>query len=283
MDLEALRQLFVDLDRQGVLRILLQLAVIIVVAALALRFAQRATDRVVTRLLDREASDGTAQELSAIEIGKRKDTLRTLGGGVLRTLILVIALLMALQVMTIDIGPAIAGLGIAGIAIGLGAQSLVKDYLAGAFILIENQFGKGDVVKIAGMTGTVEDLSLRRTSLRDLDGTVHMVPNGLIGVASNLTRVWARINVDLPIRDPARMEEARAIVDDVGRALREDPAWRRRVLDAPRVDRVKSIAASGVTLNVLGTVAAADRWAASGELRRRLVAALSAAGIELGS
>lgn len=282
MDLEGLRQLLADLDRQGALRIGLQLVVIIVAALVALRASQRTVNGVVGRMFDREAAEGTAQELSAVEVAKRKETLQTLSVGVLRTLILVIALLMALQVMTIDIGPAIAGLGIAGIAIGLGAQSLVKDYLAGAFILIENQFGKGDVISIAGATGTVEDLSLRRTTLRDLDGTVHMVPNGLIGVASNLTRIWARINIDLAIKDPAKVEQAMGIVDRVGTEMAEDPAWSRRVLSAPRVDRVKSLAATGVTIKVLGTVGAADRWAAAGELRRRILVGFAAEGIELG-
>ena len=278
MDFEPLRQLIAELNRQGALRIILQLLVILVVAALALRGAQRTVNGIVGQLFDREATEGTAQELSALEVAKRKETLQTLGGGAARTMVLIIALLMALQVLTIDIGPAIAGLGIAGIALGLGAQSLVKDYLAGAFILIENQYGKGDVVSVAGVTGTVEDLSLRRTTMRDLDGTVHMVPNGLIGVASNLTRVWARINLDVAIKDPARLEDATAIVDRVGQEMAEDPAWRKRVLSAPKVDRVKGLAATGVTLKVLGTVSAADRWAAAGELRRRVAAAFGRTG-----
>ncbi|MBA2254821.1 MAG: mechanosensitive ion channel family protein [Chloroflexi bacterium] len=280
--LDGFRQLIADLDRQGALRIILQLLVILVVTAIALRGSQRTVDGIVRRLFDREATEGTAQQLSAVELAKRRETLETLGGGVIRTLILVIGLLMALQVLTIDIGPAIAGLGIAGIALGLGAQGLVKDYLAGAFILIENQYGRGDVVQIAGVTGTVEDLSLRRTVMRDLDGTVHVVPNGLIGVASNMTRVWARINLDIVIRDTARLDEATATVDRVGREMADDPVWRRRVLSAPKVDRVKGLAAAGVTVKVLGTVGAADRWAAAGEVRRRVAEAFAAEGIEIG-
>jgi small-conductance mechanosensitive channel len=282
MSLESLQQLLANLDRQGALRIALQLLVILIAATLALRTSQRTVNRVVGRLLDREASDGTAQELTALEVAKRKETLQTFGGGVLRTLILIIALLMVLQVMTIDIGPAIAGLGIAGIALGLGAQSLVKDYLAGAFILIENQYAKGDIISVAGATGTVEDLSLRRTTLRDLDGTLHMVPNGLIGVASNLTRVWARINVDITIRDAARFDQATKIIDRIGQEMAGDPAWHRRVLSPPKVDRVKNMTANGVTIKVLGTVAAGDRWSAAGELRRRILAAFAAETIELG-
>src|SRR6185369_6407884 len=129
---------------------------------------------IVKALLDREVTEGTAQELSAVEVKKRMDTLDELGGHVLRFFIVVI--------------------GIVGIAVGFGAQHLVKDYLNGALILVENQFSRGDVIRVAGVSGTVEDFSLRRTTLRDLDGVVHTVPNGEIGVASNLTRVWSRIN-----------------------------------------------------------------------------------------
>ena len=126
-------------------------------------------------------------------------------------IILVIAFLMALAVLHFDIGPAIAGLGIVGLAISLGAQSLVRDYLAGAFVLIENQYSKGDVVQIAGAMGTVEDISLRRTVLRDVDGTVHFVPHGLIQTTSNMSRNWAGDHARPPVRvrrGPGRVTEA---------------------------------------------------------------------------
>ncbi len=280
--MDALIDLLADLDRRGLMRIALQLLIIVVVALLALRFSERAVRGIVGRLLDREATEGTAQELSALELEKRRGTLSALGASLLRTLIAAIALLMALQTVNIDIAPAIAGLGIVGIAVGFGAQSLVRDYIAGAFILIENHYARGDTVTVAGVTGTVEDLTLRRTTLRDMEGTVHSVPNGLIGVSSNLTRVWARLNLDVVVRDPAAVPRATEIVDRVGRELYDDPAWKRRVLEAPRVDRVKALAGTGITLKVLGVVAAAARWAAAGEMRRRIVEAFTAEGIEIG-
>jgi small-conductance mechanosensitive channel len=189
---------------------------------------------------------------------------------------------VVLGIFAIDLGPAIAGLGLLGLALGLGAQGLVKDVLSGAFILLENQFARGDVVRIAGVTGTVEDLGLRRTLLRDFDGTVHVVPNGLIEVASNLTRVWARVVVDIPVRDPARIDEATELIDAIGQRMMQDEAWRQRVLTSPHVDRVKEASATGVTLKVVGTVGAADRWDAAGELRRRIVEGFAAKGIDLG-
>ena len=176
-----------------------RIVLIIVVAALALRFARLAIHGVIKALFDREATEGTAQELSAIEVRKRMDTLDHLGSNIIRFVVFVIAALMILRELGLDIGPAIAGLGVVGIAIGLGTQSLVRDYLNGALILVENQFGRGDVVTIAGVDGTVEDFSLRRTTLRDLDGVVHTVPNSEIKVASNRTRTWARINQNVVV------------------------------------------------------------------------------------
>jgi moderate conductance mechanosensitive channel len=259
----------------------LQLLLIALATLLALRLSRLGVRTIISALLDREVSEGTAQELSAIEVAKRKATLEGLATTLLRVIILIIAFLMAMQAFHLDIGPAIAGLGIIGFAISLGSQHLVRDYLAGAFILIENQYAKGDVVRIAEATGTVEDFSLRRTTLRDLDGTVHSVPNGLIGVASNLTRVWARINLDLTVAHGTDLDAASAVVNEIGRQMAADPGWKRRVLEAPRVDRVSSLAGEGVTLKILGSVRAADRWAATGELRKRIATAFGSEGIEI--
>ena len=266
---------------KALLAIGLQLLLIALATVLALRLSRIGVRTVISALLDREVSEGTAQELSAIEVAKRKATLEGLVTTLLRVVILAIAFLMGMQAFHLDIGPAVAALGIIGIAIGLGAQHLVRDYLAGTFILIENQFAKGDVVRIADVTGTVEDFSLRRTTLRDLDGTVHSVPNGLIGVASNLTRVWARINLDLTVAHGTDLEAASGMVNEIGRQMAADPAWKRRVLEAPRVDRVSSLAGEGVTLKILGSVRAADRWAATGELRKRIATDFATVGIEI--
>jgi len=259
----------------------LPILIVIVVAIVALHASRIFVHGIVKALLDREATEGTAQELSAVEIKKRIDTLDELGGHVLRFFIVVIAGLMVLRAVGLDVGPAIAGLGIVGIAVGFGAQHLVRDYLNGALILVENQFSRGDVIRVAGVSGTVEDFSLRRTTLRDLDGVVHTVPNGEITVASNLTRVWSRINQDVTVAYGTDIEQATKVVDDVGKAMADDPTWKRRVLEAPQVDRVAALGEYGVTLKILGTVRAQDQWAAAGELRKRLLAAFHEHGIEI--
>jgi small conductance mechanosensitive channel len=260
-----------------------QILLIIVLALLAIRAVRLFVHGIVKALLDREATEGTAQELSAVELKKRMDTLESLGSRVLQAFVVVIAALMVLGKLDFDIGPAVAGLGVVGIAVGFGAQTLVKDYFNGALILIENQFSLGDVISIAGVTGTVEDFSLRRTTLRDLDGVVHTVPNSEIHVASNRTRTWARINEDVTITYDTDVDKAIAVVDRVGEQMKTDPVWKRRVLEPPRVDRVEALAEFGVTLKILGSVRAIDQWSAGGEFRKRLLAAFAEEGIDIAS
>ena len=259
----------------------LNVVVILVIAIVAIRLARLFVRGVVKTLLDREATEGTAQELSAIEVRKRMDTLDELGSRVIQAFIVIIAGLMVLEKLGLNIGPAIAGLGVVGIAVGFGAQAFVRDYLTGALILLETQFAKGDVVRIAGVAGTVEDFSLRRTTLRDLDGVVHTVQNGEIKVASNPTRVWARVNQDVTVAYGTDIDAAIDVVDQVGREMAEDPIWKRRILEPPRVERVEALAEYGITLKILGSVRAAEQWSTAGELRKRLLVAFREHHIEI--
>ncbi len=164
--------------------------VLIALAALIAFVILRATVGVSVRhLIERRTAETGAGILPPAELERRVNTVARLAVRVAGTAIAVIGVLMALDLFGIDIGPAVAGLGVVGIAVGLGAQTLVKDWLAGIFVVLENQYSAGDTVRIAGVEGVVEDFSLRRTVLRERDGTVHSVPNGQITVASNLTRV----------------------------------------------------------------------------------------------
>jgi small conductance mechanosensitive channel len=269
----------VDTLRVAGVRIL----IIVIIALVAFRLSKLVVHQILKTLFDREASEGTAQELSAVEIQKRMNTLDLLGGNVIRFLVVVIAGIMVLGALGLDIGPAVAGLGVIGIAVGFGAQSLVRDYLNGALILIENQYSKGDVVSLAGVSGTVEDFSLRRTTLRDLDGVVHTVPNGEVKVASNRTRTWARINQDVTVAFGTDIDAAIRVVEELGRQMAADPVWRRRILEPPRVERVERIEERGITLKILGTVRASEQWAAGGEFRKLLIEAFAKNGIQLPS
>lgn len=255
--------------------------VVLVAAFLAIRLAGTFVHGVVKTLLDREVTEGTARELSAVEIKKRMDTLDQLGIHVIRFFVVLIAALMIMGRLGVDIGPAVAGLGVVGIAVGFGAQTLVRDYLNGALILIENQYAVGDIVRLAGVAGVVEDFTMRRTTLRDIDGVVHTVPNGQVLVASNMTRVWSRINEDVQVAYDTDIDQATRVIDGIGLEMAQDPAWNRIILEPPKVERVDALGDSGVTLKVLGTVRAPDRWAAAGEFRKRLLAAFASNAIEI--
>jgi small-conductance mechanosensitive channel len=257
---------------------ILLIALVALVAWWALRFG---AGQVAGRVLARQPDDAEAA-LPPVELERRVRTLERTAvrtGGVA---IVIVAVLMALSSgFDVDIGPAIAGLGIVGIAIGFGAQTLIRDWLAGIFVVLENQYNQGDVVRIAGVSGVVEDFSLRRTMLRDLDGTVHTVPNGQITVASNLTRVWSRVNVDIPVAYDTDIDMATQLINEVGAQLHGDPEWQGRLLEAPSVVRVGHFGDTGVSLKVLGQVPAAEQWAVAGELRKRILAAFAEGGIRI--
>jgi small-conductance mechanosensitive channel len=260
----------------------LTVGAIAVVAGLAFILSRRAIGIAVRELLERrEAVEADLAPMTAVELERRIRTLQRLAVRIVGGLIVLIAALMALGEFEVDIGPAIAGLGVAGIAVGFGAQALVKDWLAGVFIVLENQYSQGDVVQIAGVDGVVEEFSLRRTVLRDLSGTVHSVPNGQIAVASNLSRGWARVNLDVSVAYDTDIDQASALINRVGEELSADPAWADRILQAPVALRVNSFDDSAVTLKVLGQVRPAEQWAVSGELRKRLLAAFAAEGVEI--
>ena len=166
----------------------LQVVLIVVASAAAYLAIRIAVAAAVRHLIERRTEDVDAGNLTRVELERRVTTLGQLLVKIAAAVIVIVATLMVLKAFNVDIGPAIAGLGIAGLAVGFGAQALIKDWLSGIFIVAENQYNAGEHVRIAGVEGVVEDFSLRRTMLRDPDGWVHHVPNGQIIVATNLSR-----------------------------------------------------------------------------------------------
>jgi small-conductance mechanosensitive channel len=214
-------------------------------------------------------------------IEKRTKTLSAVFIDIGMVLIIIVAIFTILSELEINIAPALAGLGIAGLAVGFGAQSLVKDYFNGVLILIENQYGVGDVVTLAGITGTVEQVNLRRTVLRDLDGIVHTIPNGEIGVASNYTKEWSRINLNISVGYGENLYEVINVINRVGKEMAEDPQWASKILSPPQVLRIDSLGDSGIDIKILGETKSMEQWAAMGELRLRLKKVFYEEGIEI--
>ena len=259
------------------LAVLLQMCGVVVFAAAAYVILRISAGIAVRGLLERRTEENQAGPLAAAEFERRVTTLQRLGLRVAGITIAVIALLMILRLFLIDIGPAIAGFGVVGIAVGLGAQTVIRDWLAGVFVVLENQYNLGDVVRIAGVEGIVEDFSLRRTTVRDTDGALHTVPNGQILVASNLARGWSRVNLEIAVSHETDLQAATELLDRVGTELADDPEWAPLILEAPFVLRIASIGETTVTLKMLGRVRPAQQWTVGGELRARILAAFGRA------
>lgn len=261
----------------------LRVAFIGVVALAAFAVVRLAIGVSLRHLLERRHAEVGRGTLPAAEVARRVATIGRLAVRVAGSAIAVIAALMVLGLFGLDIGPALAGLGVVGIAVGFGAQSLVRDWFAGIFIVVENQYSEGDVVRIAGVEGVVQDFSLRRTTLRDLDGTVHSVPNGQISVASNLTRLWAPLAVSVRLADRGDSARAGEAINRIGRELKAEADWSARLVDAPSVARVTADGDAGTTLEVEAQAKATERVAAEKELLRRIRAELKRSGIRVRS
>lgn len=256
----------------------LTIIVIVIACVVITRLTLGTIRRILGAMQSRAEAEASFDE--SAEIAKRFATLRSLAGYVVKGFVIAVGGLLVLEQAGINVGPAIAGLGVVGIALAFGSQAIVRDFFSGILILVENQYSVGDAVDIAGASGVVEEITLRRTVLRDTDGVVHSVPNGEIKVASNRTRIWRRINYDVLIAYGTDIERATEIFNGVGADLAADPAWADRILEQPKVDRVEQLGERGITLKILGRVRAASMVAVTGELRRRVLVAMTANSIE---
>jgi len=250
---------------------------IIVVVGIALWYALK---KFLPPVLHRSMAQPKRGE-SRIGMKKREDTLRSVFMGLGKIVIVVIVAFMILSELNVPIGPILAGFGIAGIAVGFGAQYLIRDLIAGVFILLENQYRVGDVAKIADIAGLVEEVNLRKTVLRDLDGIVHHVPNGEIKVASNYTRHFSRVNLDISVAYGTDLDHAINVINRVGQELAADKDWSERIISAPQVLRVNKFGDSGIDIKILGDVKPIEQWGVMGELRLRLKKAFDEEGIEI--
>lgn len=212
---------------------------------------------------------------------KREDTLVRIFTVSLRILVWILALLMIFQEIGIAIGPLLAAAGVAGLAFGFGGQYLIRDLISGLFIIMENQYRVGDVVCFDKTCGLVEDISMRMTTLRDLDGTVHHVPHGEIKMVSNLSKKFARVNLNLSISYSSNLEQVISVVNKVGKELAEDKEWKEQILTPPQFLRVDDFGDSAIVIKILGETKPLKQWDVAGELRKRLKIAFDREGIEI--
>jgi moderate conductance mechanosensitive channel len=252
-----------------------RIALIVGSALLAIVSMGEIVPRILVRTLNHRPDE------KPYEVKKRSDTLSKVLISTLQIFIFLIAIFMILSELQIDIAPILASAGVVGIAIGFGAQSTVKDIVAGLFVIIENHYRVGDVIKVADVSGTVENINLRRTVLRDVDGIVHVIPNGEIRVSSNYTKEWARVNLNISVGYGENLERVIAVINKVGQNLAEDPKWKADIIKPPQVLRVNNFGDSGIEIKILGDTQPIQQWAVTGELRLRLKNAFDAEGIEI--
>ena len=250
----------------------LQKLALVLITCFVLLWAVRLIGKAVRRAVD----DGNEDVTSEAE--RRADTLASVLNHLAWVLVAAFFTLSTLQEFGVNVGPLVAGAGVAGVALGFGAQSLIKDWIAGFFLLMENQFGVGDVISVdATHSGTVERMTLRVTQIRDSEGKAHYLPNGSITQVVVLTKDFARSQVDIEVAFDADIDAVIALLGRVGAELAAQ--WPERVLEPTQVLGVEAIGPNGVTVRTLTKVAAGKQWEVARELRRRYLQALRAEGI----
>jgi len=215
------------------------------------------------------------------EIQQRTNTLSSVLVKIVGIFILIIAVITILPEFGVNIMTLVTAIGVGGLAIAFAAQSLIRDFIAGFFILMEDHYGIGDVVSIAGVAGVVEDISLRRTVLRDLDANVHSVPNGKIELSTNMTKKYSRVNLNVSVGYGENLKHVIDIANKVCQEMAKDPQWKDDFITTPSVLRVDNLGDSGIDIKILGDTKPAKQWAIMGELRLRLKDAFDREGIEI--
>jgi len=224
----------------------------------------------------------TREKESKAGMEKRTKTLVGVFMGAGKIVIAIIIVFMILSEVGIPIGPALAGLGVVGVAVGFGAQWLIRDLIAGTFILLENEFRVGDVVRVADVGGLVEEVNLRKTVLRDLDGILHHIPNGEIRVASNFTRHWARAHMNISVAYKEDLDKVMSILKKVWEETAQDPTWGEFIISkTPTFLRVDKFGDSGIEIKLAGETLPIKQWDVMGELRRRIKKVFDEEGIEI--
>jgi len=232
--------------------------------------------RLIGRAVRKAVDDGQSDITTEAE--RRADTLASVLNHLAWVLVVAFFSLSTLQQFGVNVGPLVAGAGIAGVALGFGAQSLVKDWIAGFFLLMENQFGVGDIISVdTSHTGTVERMTLRVTQIRDSEGKAHYLPNGTITQVVVLSKDFARSQVDIEVAFDADLDAVMVLLGQVGAGLAEE--WPDRVIEQTQVLGVEAIGANGITIRTLTKVAPGKQWEVARELRRRFLLALRKEGI----
>lgn len=256
-----------------------------IIGLVLLGFAVRwVLHRLVDRIARRAEHGVLPERVESAVAARRKQRAATMGGLLKSIITFIVAAVIGTMVLSelgVDIAPIIASAGILGIALGFGAQSLVKDFLAGIFVFIEDQYGVGDVVDVGEANGTVEAVTLRMTRLRDINGTVWYVPNGEVLRVGNKSQNWSRAVVDVGVGYGEDLARVQRVLREVAHDLWEDEDFTGLIIEEPEVTGVEMLAADSVTIRVMVKTAPLEQWAVARALRQRIKARFDHEGIEI--
>jgi small conductance mechanosensitive channel len=264
---------FLGITAEEFRRAVIQIVVIWLLAWLTIRLIRLVSARILTYSDDHNDAQLTYHE-------KRAQTLAQLLNSVGRFVVILIGIVLTLN-QFINVAPLLAGVGILGLAVSFGSQSLVKDVISGFFILMEDQFAIGDVIDAGGKSGVVETMSLRVVKLRDVEGTLHIVPNGQILTVSNRTRGWSRAVLDIGVGYGSDVDEAIAALRDEAAQFGADLNWQSRLDGKPDVIGVQSLGESAISIRVMIRTQPGNQWEAGREFLRRAKIRLDKEGIEI--
>ena len=268
----------------GVINIVVRRSITRITASMRARATDARADLIEGEVVGGDLLDGTERSDRYRRVEARARTVSSMLRSLSATVIFTFAVLLALGELKINLGPLIAGAGIAGIAVGFGAQSLVRDLLGGFFVLVEDQYGVGDIIDAGPAVGTVERITLRVTQLRDAAGTVWHIPNGTILRVGNKSQNWARAVIDVVVPHGTDVRQARKTLRSVADAMLADPEWGHgRRVARPDEQGVQALSGDGVTLRLVVDAEPTSHPAVERELRLRIKEAFDEAGIRLTS
>ena len=250
----------------------LHIAVVLILTVVGLK---------MIRFLSKRLVDALTRQKEEPEFQKRAMTLGSIVRYTFTIVIIIVALMTILKELGIEIGPVLAAAGIVGLAVGFGAQSLVKDVISGFFILLEDQVRVGDVVQVAGKSGLVEKVHLRTTILRDLAGNVHYVPNGQIDVVTNMTKDYSRYVFDIGVAYREDVDEVIEIIKEVDEEMRRDPEFKDDILEPLEILGLDQFADSAIIIKARTTTMPIKQWRIAREFNRRLKKAFDQHNIEI--
>ncbi len=227
------------------------------------------------------AGSSKVREESPDQLANRTKTLAYVVTKVIAAIIWIIVSVMVLGVIELDISPLLATLGVASLGLGFAIQNIIRDYLQGFFIVMEDWYRIGDWVTISGMEGEVEDVSPRRTVLREVNGTMHVIPNSQVLFASNQTRDWARINLNITVAYKEDISNVYQVINEVCQELKDDPDFGTNLTTTPTAMRVSALGDHGVDICIRGYTKPGEQWGLTGELRKRIKNRFDQEGIEI--